>query len=205
VNEGASSQAGTSASASRKNGPDVAPSSSPPAPEFHVSNGDFRFNYVFVPGTHTVDLGATISAEESAAELIKRLLPEDTTVERYSNPVVILAFDEAHCLTPTETNKPTSTIFSRFSELRRALRTLQTLPLFALVLSTAGRIQTFLPSVGEDISTRIQLGELEICPPFTELGFDQMMSASGLIVAGGKTSIDQVASEKYMSMFGRPL
>jgi hypothetical protein len=112
-----------------------------------------------------------------------------------------LAFDEAHILTTVQNSE--QDYFSKFSELRRAIRALKELPIFSLFLSTAGKIQDLTPTADSDLSRRIQDFELQLLEPYTELGFDQMMKDSRLL--DGTISIQDASTARFMSRFGRPL
>ena len=62
-------------------------------------------------------------------------------------PLVVLAFDEVYTLAKTEDNGT----WSRFIEMRRAIRGLRTFPLFTLFLSTSGTLFGITPSPGRDL------------------------------------------------------
>jgi len=116
-------------------------------------------------------------------------------------PMVIIAFDEAHVLTDTKHN-PLDGTWSKFSELRRGIRVLNPYPFFSLFLSTTGKIQDFTPPPHKDGSKRLERRALVLLPPFTELGFDQMVQSR---ISDGSATIDEVSTVEYMAMFGRPL
>jgi hypothetical protein len=115
-------------------------------------------------------------------------------------PLVILAFDEAHVLS-AEKHECDTGYFSKFSELRRALRALNALPMFSVFLSTTGAIQNITPRPEFDTSGRVQKSEFLLLPPFTELGFDQMVRP----IDDGALTIEEVSSIGFMACFGRPL
>ena len=115
-------------------------------------------------------------------------------------PLVILAFDEAHVLSAVKHQSDTG-YFSKFSELRRALRALNELPIFSVFLSTNGSIQNITPRAELDTSCRVQKSELVLLPPFTELGFDQMVGQ----ISDGALTIEDVSTTSFMVRFGRPL
>jgi hypothetical protein len=112
--------------------------------------------------------------------------------------MVILAFDEAHVL--AEEVEADNT-WSQFSEFRRVLRSIRSYPIFSLFLSTTGRVHAFTPSPRDDLSGRLMVQNLALFPPFTELGFDQLVEK----IHEGKVNIDQVVKYSFMCMFGRPL
>jgi hypothetical protein len=120
-------------------------------------------------------------------------------------PMILLAFDEAHGLNFPKTEKgelPQPTVFS---EMRRALRQMIGFPVFALFLSTTGNIHDFTPPPKDDPSRRLHDLNLRLYPPFTELGFDQMVKADNLNIDSGNFTIDDVSRVGFMARFGRPL
>ena len=116
-------------------------------------------------------------------------------------PMVILAYDEAHILCDEKYNALNDT-WSNFSEFRRIHRYLNKYPIFSVFLSTSGKIQDLTPPPQHDKSKRLENRELVLLPPFTELGFDQMIQPT---ISEGSVSIDDLSTLKYMAMFGRPL
>jgi hypothetical protein len=115
-------------------------------------------------------------------------------------PAIILSFDEAHTLTEASTDDVDG-LWSRFSELRRALRVIHSFPCFSVFLSTTGKVQQFTPDALHDISFRLQEGLLSLIPPFCELGFDQLAEKA----IGGKATLEYVSSLSFMAKLGRPL
>jgi hypothetical protein len=113
---------------------------------------------------------------------------------------VILEFDEAH--TMTERPSDPESDWTNFSELRRALRYLQTLSLFSLFLSTTGKINQFVPSPQNEYSSRIIRRLLRLFQPFTDLGFDQL---SQKVSIDGRLTIDDITSDDFIAHFGRPM
>jgi hypothetical protein len=89
-------------------------------------------------------------------------------------------------------------LWSRFSELRRALRVIHSFPCFSFFLSTTGKVQQFTPDA---ISTLLQEGLLSLIPPFCELGFNQLAERA----IGGKATLEYVSSLSFMAKLGRPL
>ena len=117
------------------------------------------------------------------------------------SPVIILAFDEAHQLTEVQGNAEKS--WSRFGELRRNIRKLKTLPIFFLFISTVSKISDFTPAQKQDMSARIVNETLTLLPPFTGLGFDQLLKASP--IKENTINIQDAATDCVMCRFGRPL
>lgn len=84
-----------------------------------------------------------------------------------SHPLVVLAFDEVYTLAKPEGNRS----WSRFGEIRRALRGLIASPLFTIFLSTSGTLFGISPPRERDVSARMFL-KGEVMSPLCELGFD---------------------------------
>jgi hypothetical protein len=137
--------------------------------------------------------------QHAIEDLIKFLIPTFNVVND-NKPVLVLSFDEAHCLAKS-LDDPDVGRWSRFSELRRALRIIDLYPCFSLFLSTTGKVNQFMPQPKDDNSNRIEKGLVHVIPPFCELGFDQL--AEKVIL--GETTIDDIASLKFMATLSRPL
>lgn len=90
---------------------------------------------------------------------------------------------------------------TNFGELRGALRNLNSLSLFSFFLSTTGRIAQFVPSRDTDESLRVVPGKLTLIRPFIDLGFDLLADE----LQEGTLTLTEVAKEKHMAQFGRPL
>ncbi|KIL68319.1 hypothetical protein M378DRAFT_158863 [Amanita muscaria Koide BX008] len=148
--------------------------------------------------------GEQLDTRRAALDLLKCLNPELEAAEiktlKTIPPLVILAFDEAHVLL-VEKHQSDIGYFSKFSELRRALRALKELPIFSVFLSTSGKIQNITPRAEDDGSGRVQKSKLVLLPPFIELGFDQMVGQ----ISDGALTIETVSNIKFMVRFGRPL
>jgi hypothetical protein len=69
-----------------------------------------------------------------------------------------------------------------------------------LFLSTNGMVHDFALPVAQDNSARVATGPLIPLPPFTELGFDQMVNFNVCNV-----STYDLSRVEYMAKFGRPL
>ncbi|PCH44720.1 hypothetical protein WOLCODRAFT_105540 [Wolfiporia cocos MD-104 SS10] len=127
--------------------------------------------------------------------------PAEATPKR--SPQVVIVFDESHTLTEVEQHSKTDDMGrTNFSQLRRILRGLNQAPLFSLFLSTLGDIMQFSPSRDQDKSGRIVLGELELIPPFTEVGFDHFAIKFDV---NASTDLSDVAEDEYICRLGRPL
>ncbi|KAF5341557.1 hypothetical protein D9757_014561 [Collybiopsis confluens] len=123
-----------------------------------------------------------------------------------SNVVIYLAFDEAHSLTRRMRDTGKVTEIGADADppplyyLRKVLRACRLLPLFAIFLSTTGRIDQFIPPKEDDDSARLQSGELRLIPPFCALGWDH-----GALPVPAKMKLSSVASIEYKASLGRPL
>jgi hypothetical protein len=127
-------------------------------------------------------------------------LIQDYDADCTYEPAVILSFDEAHTLTVVEKDEIDGS-WSKFSELRRALRAIRTYPCFSIFLSATGKVQQFTPDSHNDTSLRLQEGVLTLIPSFCELGFDHFAERA----ISGETTLEHVASLKFMVRLGRPL
>jgi hypothetical protein len=127
-------------------------------------------------------------------------LIKDFDVLRDYPPAIILSFDEAHSLTVVEADNVDG-LWSKFSELRRALRVIHSYPCYSVFLSTMGKVQQFTPDALHDISTRLQEGLLFLSQPFCELGFDQLAEKA----ISGETTLDHVSSLAFLAKLSRPL
>lgn len=114
------------------------------------------------------------------------------------DPLLVICFDESHSLTDRIEDVP----FTRFSELRRALRVLCQRPFFSIFLSTAGKFHLFSPDFLFDASNRIQYQHLDLFPPITETSFDQFAQK---VSVDGTWKLGRLASTEYMASLGRPL
>ncbi|KAH9911485.1 uncharacterized protein B0H18DRAFT_358315 [Fomitopsis serialis] len=132
----------------------------------------------------------------SATELIQHLNSE--SMFPLDRPLVILCFDESHMLTKTQARDDD---WTRFSELRRSLHMICTLPIFTLFLSTMGKVEQFAPFPQQERSGRIVGRELEVFPPIVLTPFDVFAEH----VSGPECTLQRVASTQYMAHLGRPL
>ena len=122
---------------------------------------------------------------------LSSLCPNPVTTRR-TEPLVILAFDEAHTLSKLHNNK-----WSPFSELCRALNALNDWLLFTLFLTT-GNVNVLVPSSSKDLSSRMRSKDLCASHPFTEVGFDQF-------AVKNEFNLKKVSDDEHISHFGRPL
>jgi hypothetical protein len=115
------------------------------------------------------------------------------------HPLIILAFDEAHTLTNREETGYTT--WSNFSVMRHVFLALYRFPLFALFLSTTGKISQFsLPD--EDTSKIIVIGDLILIQPFTDLGFDMLAKQVSL---DARWNLERVTADSHIVYVACPL
>jgi hypothetical protein len=137
--------------------------------------------------------------KEAIGKLMEYLIKDFDVLKDYQ-PALIISFDEAHPLATIEKDVIDG-VWSRFSELRRALRIIHSHPCFSVFLSTTGKINQFMPPPMNDSSDRMQRGLLGLMSPFCELGFDQLAEKA----ISGQTTLDEVSSLKFMTSLSRPL
>ncbi|KAF8323573.1 hypothetical protein F5887DRAFT_1208074 [Amanita rubescens] len=149
-------------------------------------------DYSFFPAASCHKLVESLKAHSSSSPVKEKATEDDY-------PLVILAFDEAHTL--TNRNETGYATWSNLSVLRHVFRALDHFPLFALFLSTTGKISQFI-SPGDDTSKRIILGELTLIQPFTDLGFDTLAKQVAL---DGNWDLERVTADSHIVYMGRPL
>ena len=137
---------------------------------------------------------ASVGVCEAFTELITTLSPRRGQGGQDSEPLVILAFDEARTLA----NPHNDELWSHFTELRRVLRVLNDQPLFSLFLTTTGNVNALVTSSGKDYSGRIQSQVFSTSRPFAEVGFDHF-------AFDDRFDLKEVAGDEHISHFGRPL
>ena len=120
-------------------------------------------------------------------------------------PLLLLAFDEAHLLAYPKTPKGQQPKPTAFSEMRHGLRKMIDFPVFSLFLSTMGNIHDFTPPPKDDPSKWAADEILHLYPPFTKLGFDQMLRADSLNKSSNRFDVDYVSRIGFMVRLGRPL
>lgn len=148
-----------------------------------------------------------VSAENSdnfetvydAAKALLELLYPGGNVHKVKKPFVILCFDEAHSLTTIEQDG-----WSRFEELRRALRIIVELPVFSLFLSTKGKLEQFAPLPKKTGSNRIASGNLAMYAPIVATPLD-VLADRFPIYSKKPWTLMRAASTYHMAHLGRPL
>jgi hypothetical protein len=141
-----------------------------------------------------------ITLKDATSKLLKWL---DGTVhsKNKNSALLTLAFDEAHSISLIETDPETKQNWSRFSSLKRSLRSIRDLPVWSVFLSTAGKANQFAPSPLTD-SNRIFQGLLGEVPAFSALGFDHLAEK---LSWDGSTTLERVTSRDFRVSLGRPL
>jgi hypothetical protein len=129
-----------------------------------------------------------LSVEAALDELLLILDPSKNLREEL---LVILCFDEAHGLT---IDIPGQKSFTRFSELRRALRVIDGHPVFSVFLSTAGKLEVFSADPTYDKSARLLPSDLRTYPPITEISFDVNVKLKEGVDLASAASTYQIAS-----------
>ena len=162
------------------------------------------FRFISDPSDDITDsllLHADFPLHGAFRELCKAIQAQDGSTPpppkrlRGSSPLVLVAFDEIHYLVGGGTQ------WSRFAELRRAIRGLRNDRFFALLLSTSGAAFTITPTPTRDVSARmVHSGNVML--PFCELGFDHLANALDF----SKTVLlSRVTSLNHLVSYGRPL
>ena len=114
-------------------------------------------------------------------------------------PLVVFAFDEADALTDNPPIQDKD--WNLCSELRRVLRQINELPIFALFLSTTGRFDKFSPVIRYDSSARAREPDNHPLDPISEISFDDIAYPA----LKGTITIQEAVSIDWMSHLGRPL
>lgn len=112
---------------------------------------------------------------------------------------MVICWDESHSLinpVPGET-------WTRFSELRRTLRTIKHLSIISVFLSTAWKFHSFSPSPEVDPSMRIMTRRFKMLPPITEVGLDQFAEKVDCITK--QWTLQSIASTYHIVHLGRAL
>lgn len=138
---------------------------------------------------------------KSAAERLLELLDPSRSIRKHKKPLVVLCFDESHVLTEA-TGEGTPT---RFTVLRRALRTIVDLPIFSLFLSTIpGKLDQFASLPQKEPSSRLISMLLKTFPPIC---YTKLESLAPRLTNDPKKpwTLSQVASTYHIAHLGRPL
>ncbi|KAG6819007.1 hypothetical protein H0H93_016449 [Arthromyces matolae] len=124
------------------------------------------------------------------AKALKKWLPDGTPL--------VLAIDEAHGLVQGVSQDDQGLV-----HLSRQLRKIVgERHIFTVLLSLAGKIQSYMTPAYMYPSSRRRAGRLCVLPPFTAVGFDQLAQEA---VEENKLLLDRMISDEFMAMFGRPL
>ena len=130
------------------------------------------------PKPHTRELQA------AGERLVNFIFPQKGS-NKLRQPIVILAFDEAHQLASDSSSS------SVLSELRHVLRELHELPIFTLFISTSASKFYHSPNPND----------VKDLPPIIGSSFDALAYSA----EEGVTTLDEVAQDKWMCHLGRPL
>ncbi|KAG6808840.1 hypothetical protein H0H92_002627 [Tricholoma furcatifolium] len=117
-------------------------------------------------------------------------------------PTVFLAFDECHTLMELRMSQDERDEYHSMYEVLRNLLSDIEGDLFTFFLSTTGKASQLTPPRHYDPSSRVSKQGLILIPPFTDLGFDQLMTDSKLSRA---SEIEHVSTLEFMAKFGRPM
>ncbi|KAE9389923.1 hypothetical protein BT96DRAFT_1024834 [Gymnopus androsaceus JB14] len=145
---------------------------------------------------------ASIRVVDMARSSISNWDHPENSLRGDKNPIVYLAFDEAHLLTPPYIDD--TKFLSLLSHLQWVLHNCKSLRLFTIFLSTTGKIhlnEFVLPKGPEDSSNRVQSGILRTMPPFCALGWDHCAATFPV----DKMKLSYVSSLEYQACLGRPL
>lgn len=137
-----------------------------------------------------------MSTIEKVADAIIQVLDPNNLFPR---PHVVLCWDESHSLVEPVRNAK----WTRFSQLRCALRTLLHASFISIFLSTAGKFHYFSPSPEYDPSARLMYEELRMLPPITEVSFDQF--AEKVDCVKEVWPLERIASTHQIAHLGRAL
>ncbi|KAI9057967.1 hypothetical protein FKP32DRAFT_1289000, partial [Trametes sanguinea] len=149
----------------------------------------------------TDEKGEKVSLESAAQALTSYLskIPQDPSVKITSFLNTVLYFDEAQLLTRSGTLDSQATLFP---DVRRALRLVRTHPIFALFLSTVGKLEQFSPPSQLESSDRIVRLELVPLEPIVWTPFDVFARR---ITKDKVWTLAEVASTDHIAHLGRPL
>lgn len=144
-----------------------------------------------------------MSVIQMAHNLIDNWCKDKSKGKAKSNldPIAYLAFDEAHTLTRPNTDMADMIVLSPFSHLWKILRSCRELPLFAVFLSTTGKINQFVLPKEDDDSAWLQHGALWLIPPFCALGWDH----GAALFPVSPMRLSDVASLDFKAHLGHPL
>jgi hypothetical protein len=163
-----------------------------------VTRVEVPFNFYLIPGLFPIP-DSSVELKTVVQNVLKVIDPDfQESVDR-TDPILTLAFDEAHTIS---TSSDGSTQWTTFNSLRLALRTIRELPVWSLFLSTTGKLIQFAPPPSLDMSARIIQGKLINPTPFSALGFDHLAVKCR---SDGTTTLENVVKLPYKLSLGRPL
>ncbi|KAK0450318.1 uncharacterized protein EV420DRAFT_1562921 [Desarmillaria tabescens] len=164
--------------------------------------GDFRKNFFKdVVDAATKEKHSGIAEVEKAYQDLEDAIYSNSDLSRGSTtslplPKIYIMWDEAHYLEKGLLRRESISGFSILEHGKKIS--------FSFFVSLSGRIAPAAPPRSVDSSTRIHEGTLESVPPFTDLGFDQLMSGRQVGRIGAQTLAD-VTKLEYVVHMGRPL
>jgi hypothetical protein len=122
-------------------------------------------------------------------------------------PYFLVCFDDGHWLN----DDIPGANWTKFSELRRVIRSINKVWCFFFFLSTTGKASS-TPSPANNRSSRILISGIRAMEPITETGFDQLVldleevkQEKNAENAAQKTDLEIVQSLRWMAHQGRPL
>ena len=124
-----------------------------------------------------------------------------TEYNRPGAPLILLVCDEAHTISAICTDEQSGS-WSHFSELRRALRSLERNPLFAIFLSTTGKLDQFEGGQTGETSLRVEKQLLRVANPFYDFCYNLFSSP---ISADSSHILVDLTKDEHIVKYGRPL
>jgi len=124
-----------------------------------------------------------------------------TEYNRPGAPLILLVLDEAHTISAIRTDDQ-SPPWSHFSELRRALQYLKRASLFAIFLSTAGKLDQFGGGQIGETSLRIQKDIIRVVNPFHDFCYNLFAIPTS---ANSSHKLADLTKDEHIVRYGRPL
>ncbi|KAJ2932242.1 hypothetical protein H1R20_g4866, partial [Candolleomyces eurysporus] len=147
--------------------------------------------------------GSLKQAQQTLEDLVNRIVRKTVFPgTKLPDPLVIIAFDEAHTLT-NHVYRTHGSAWSNFVELRRALHHyVSDRSLSTLFLSTTSKIDQLASLRSQDYSALFYNGNFSAYRPFVALGFDQFAKRLRL---DGTEDFNSVITLDFIASYGRPL
>ena len=157
------------------------------------------------------EVSALVSAACKLQKSVVDLCGDDLTTdesERWQtgfnapgSPLILLVFDEARTISAICTDNQLGP-WSHFSELGRALRYLKLNPIFALFLSTTGKLDQFGGGQTGETSLRVEKEILRVVNPFYDFSYNLFASP---ISANSSHILVDLTKNEHIVKYGRPL